>query len=87
MLGLIPVWPHVGIHLRMLRLAIVRRDRQEVAGQLLRTVMAGPGSYSGQVPLGDTGRARAPSPGPVPQDIRTVLGAGGVIIPAGVGAT
>lgn len=87
-LGLIAVWPHIGIHLRMLRFAVVHWDRQEIAGQLLRVVIAGPGSYSGQVPLGDTGATRAPSPpAPVPEDLAAALRAGGVVLPPAVGTT
>lgn len=81
-LGLIAVWAHIGVHFRMLRFAIVHWDRHEIAGQVLRVVIAGPGSYSGQVPLGDTGGSRAPAPPPpIPEDLRSILRAGGVVMP------
>ena len=40
----------------MLRLAMRTRNRREVTGQLLRLVVAGPGSASGRHPKGNTGR-------------------------------
>lgn len=87
-LGLIAVWPHIGVHLRMLRFAIARWDRPEITGQLLRVVIAGPGSYSGQVPFGDTGGSRAPSPPPpIPEDLASVFRAGGILVAPAVGTT
>lgn len=81
-LGQMAVWPHVGIHARMLRFAVVRWDPSEIIGQLVRIVIAGPGSYTGTVPIGDTGRARSPSPPPpVPDDLRAVLLDGGIELP------
>lgn len=78
-LGLVAVWPHIGVHARMLRFSILHWNRQEVAGQLVRIVIAGPGSYSGRAPLGDTGASNAPVPPvPVPEDLRSVLFAGGL---------
>src|SRR4051812_8736758 len=36
-------WPHVRTHLTMLRYGILRRDRREVIGQLIRLLVAAPG--------------------------------------------
>jgi hypothetical protein len=60
----------------MLVYALRRRDRREILGQVLRLVVAGPGSWSGRYPLGNTGGANisALKPMPVPEDLRQVLG-------------
>ncbi|MGI8702597.1 MAG: DUF3703 domain-containing protein [Nocardioidaceae bacterium] len=81
-LGQTAVWAHIWVHLTMLRFAVVHWNRREIVGQLVRIVIAGPGSYSGRVPLGDTGAARAPfPPAPIPEDLRVVLQAGDVAVP------
>lgn len=51
---------HVGVHVAMLRRGISERDRREVAGQLVRIVLAGPASAVGRTPVGNTGRADVP---------------------------
>lgn len=68
-------WPHIKVHFEMLALGWHTRDRREVTGQLLRIVMAGPGSLTGRYPEGNTGRASVPAtqPMPVPDDLRTLL--------------
>jgi hypothetical protein len=71
-----PWWrPHVRTHWLMLRLAVRTRDRREVTGQLLRLVVAGPGSATGRYPKGNTGRADVPAtlPMPVPDDLTALL--------------
>src|SRR5687767_14307568 len=40
--------PHVRAHVAMLGTALRRRDRREVLGQVLRLVVAGPGSITGR---------------------------------------
>ena len=71
-------WPHVRSHLDMLQLTVHARDRREVVGQVVRTLVAGPGSGTGRYPLGNTGRAtvRATRPMPVPDDLAELLAAG-----------
>jgi hypothetical protein len=72
-------WPHVRVHAQMLALGWRTRDRAEVRGQLLRLVVAGPGSLSGKYPVGNTGRANvsATEPMPIPDDLAGLLeGAG-----------
>lgn len=66
---------HVGTHLAMLAFAIRRHDRHEIAGQLIRTIVAGPGSAVRRYPLGNTGGANvsAVAPMPIPDDLRGVL--------------
>jgi len=68
-------WPHVRSHLDMLRLAVHVRDRREILGQIVRTLVAGPGSAAGRYPLGNTGRANVPAtrPMPVPGDLAELL--------------
>jgi hypothetical protein len=70
-------WPHVRSHVDMLRLAIRTRDRREAVGQLVRIIVAGPGSATGRYPLGNTGRTNVPAtkPMPVPDDLAELLAA------------
>jgi hypothetical protein len=72
--------PHVRTHLVMLGYGIRHRNAREVAGQVLRTVVAAPGSWTGKYPVGNTGGANvsAVKPLPVPDDLRVVLEASGV---------
>lgn len=69
-------WPHIKVHAAMLRLAWRSRDRREVSGQVLRLVVAGPGSLLKRYPVGNTGRARVPinQPLPVPPELAVLLG-------------
>jgi hypothetical protein len=66
---------HVRTHVAMLAAGIRRRDRREVLGQLLRLVVAGPGSLTGRYPAGNTGGAdvSALAPMPIPDDLLTYL--------------
>jgi hypothetical protein len=59
----------------MLGAGLRRHDRREVVGQLLRLVVAAPGSLSGRYPVGNTGGAdvSALRPMPIPEDLRSVL--------------
>lgn len=68
--------PHVRAHGAMVRLAIHQRDIREIAGQLLRLIVAGPASAIGRYPTGNTGRARVPAtlPMPLPDDLAELLG-------------
>ncbi len=52
-----------------------RHDRREVAGQLLRLLLAGPGSITGRYPVGNTGGADVSPfrPMPIPEDLRAIL--------------
>jgi len=70
--------PHVKVHAAMLALGWRTHDRREVLGQLLRIVVAGPGSLAGRYPEGNTGRASVPAtqPMPVPDDLRALLEVG-----------
>ena len=67
--------PQLRTHAAMLGAALRRRDRREVLGQLLRLVVAAPGSLSGRYPVGNTGGAdvSALQPMPIPEDLRSVL--------------
>src|SRR5262245_34148459 len=71
--------PRARLHLRthgaMFGVSVRRRDGREVAGQLLRLLLAVPGSVSGRCPVGNTGGAdvRASPPMPLPDDPRPLL--------------
>ena len=67
--------PHVRTHAAMLGYGLRHRERREVLGELLRLVVAAPGSWTGRYPLGNTGGANvsALQPMPVPDDLRAVL--------------
>ena len=66
---------HVCTHLAMLRFALRTHRPHEVAGQVLRTVVAAPGSWSGRYPRGNTGGAdvSAFAPMDIPDDLRPLL--------------
>ena len=71
--------PRAGLHLRthgaMLATAIRRHERRETLGQLVRLILAVPGSLTGRYPVGNTGGANvsAFSPMAVPEDLRPLL--------------
>jgi hypothetical protein len=67
--------PHLRTHGAMLAASVRRRDGRETAGQLLRLLLAVPGSVSGRYPAGNTGGAdvSAFSPMAVPDDLRPLL--------------
>ena len=69
------VVPHIRTHLAMVSCGARRHDGREVAGQLLRLILAGPGSITGRYPVGNTGGADVSPfrPMPVPADLRAVL--------------
>lgn len=70
--------PHIRTHLDMLGYAVRRRDPRELGGQLLRLVLAGPGSVTGRYPVGNTGGANVSAfrPMPIPDDLGVLLEAG-----------
>jgi hypothetical protein len=65
-------WLHTRNHVSMLNLALRQHDRREAIGQVLRIVVAAPGSLSGRYPEGNTGRVAAGlmTPMPLPPDLR-----------------
>jgi hypothetical protein len=54
-----------------------RGDVGELLGQFARLLLAGPGSWLGRAPLGNTGGANVGifSPMPIPEDLRALLDA------------
>lgn len=68
-------WLHTRNHLSMLNLALRQHDRREAFGQVLRIVVAAPGSLSGRYPVGNTGRTVVGlmTPMPIPADLQKVL--------------
>jgi uncharacterized protein DUF3703 len=76
--------PHVRTHVAMLGYGLRRRDRREIVGQLIRLVVAAPGTWTGRYPVGNTGGANvsALKPMPIPDDLKAVLN-GPVIAPGG----
>jgi hypothetical protein len=75
---------HVRTHVAMLGYGLRHRDGHEIVGQLLRLVVAAPGTWTGRYPVGNTGGANvgARKPMPIPDDLQAVLN-GPVITPAG----
>ncbi|MER7583922.1 DUF3703 domain-containing protein [Kitasatospora sp. NPDC097691] len=68
-------WPHTRNHVAMFGLALRLCDRREALGQVLRIIVAAPGSALGRYPEGNTGRANVPltRPMPLPDDLAAVL--------------
>lgn len=68
-------WLHNCNHAAMLVLAVRQHDRREALGQVLRQIVAAPGSMTGRYPVGNTGRATAGlmTSMPVPDDLAAVL--------------
>jgi uncharacterized protein DUF3703 len=66
---------HTGNHVAMLVLAVQQRDRREAFGQVVRILVAAPGSIAGRYPEGNTGRAAAglTKPMPIPADLANAL--------------
>lgn len=50
-------WLHTANHIAMFTLALRQRDRREALGQIVRIIVAAPGSLAGLAPEGNTGRA------------------------------
>jgi hypothetical protein len=75
--------PHVRTHLAMLGFGLRHRDGPEIVGQLVRLVVAAPGTWTGRYPVGNTGGANvsALKPMTIPDDLQAVLNAP-VIAPA-----
>jgi len=68
-------WLHTCNHVAMLASALRQRDRREALGQVLRIVVAAPGSLTGRYPDGNTGRVAAglTTPMPIPADLAAAL--------------
>ena len=68
-------WPHTRNHIAMLALALRQHDRREALGQVVRIIVAAPGSVLGRYPEGNTGRTRAGlmTPMPIPADLAVTL--------------
>ena len=66
---------HVRTHVAMLGYGLRRRDRREIIGQIVRLVVAAPGTWTGRYPVGNTGGANvsALKPMPIPDDLQAVL--------------
>ncbi len=64
-------WQHTRIHAVMLTVAIRERDRHETIGQLIRLLVAAPGSLTGRYPAGNTGRSTMAlmATAPVPDEL------------------
>ncbi|MBX9728707.1 MAG: DUF3703 domain-containing protein [Sphingopyxis sp.] len=71
--------PYLGLHLtnhrEMLGFAVELRDWREVAGQLVRLVLAPLGALTGRIPTGNTGRSNVSAfqPMPLPADLEVLL--------------
>ncbi|NVN48974.1 DUF3703 domain-containing protein [Mycolicibacterium hippocampi] len=64
-------WLHTRNHGAMLTLALRQHDRREAFGQVLRLIVAAPGSMTGRYPVGNTGRVDAGlmTAMPIPEDL------------------
>lgn len=69
-------WLHTCNHAAMLSLALRQRDRREALGQVVRLIVAAPGSISGRYPAGNTGRVGAGlmTPMAIPDDLAPLMG-------------
>ena len=67
--------PHIRTHVAMLGYGIRHRDRRQITGQLVRLLVAGPGSAMRRYPLGNTGGANvsAVEPMDIPADLQAIL--------------
>jgi hypothetical protein len=65
-LGQPSVWLHLRSHWWMLVCGLAERDAREVFGQIVRLVLAVPGSALGRYPRGNTGRANVDMLRPMP---------------------
>lgn len=70
--------PHLRVHAAMLGTAWRSGDGREIAGQVFRLLLAGPGSLLDRAPLGNTGRSNvgAFTPMPLPDDLAALLATG-----------
>lgn len=68
-------WLHTCNHSAMLVTALREWDRREALGQVIRLIVAAPGSISGRYPPGNTGRVAAGlmTPMPIPHDLAAQL--------------
>jgi len=68
-------WLHSCNHAAMLTLALRQRDRREALGQVVRLLVAAPGSLSGRYPTGNTGRVDAGlmTPMAIPADLASLV--------------
>jgi len=76
--------PHVRTHVAMLGYGLRHRDAREIVGQLVRLIVAAPGTWTGRFPVGNTGGANvsALKPMQIPDDLQAILNAA-LIVPAG----
>ena len=67
--------PHVRTHVSMLGYGFRHRNRREVVGQVIRLMVAAPGSWTGRYPVGNTGGADVSAllPMPIPDDLKALL--------------
>jgi len=67
--------PHVRTHVDMLSYGVRHRDRREIVGQIIRLVVAAPGSWTGRYPVGNTGGASVSAlvPMAIPDDLKVIL--------------
>lgn len=68
-------WMHTRNHFAMLTLAVTQRDRREALGQVIRIIVAAPGSLTGRFPEGNTGRTSVGlmTRMPVPADLASQI--------------
>ncbi len=67
--------PHIRVHVLMFTYGWRRGDMREMLGQFARILLAGPGSWLGRAPLGNTGGANVGilTPMRIPEDLQALL--------------
>lgn len=60
----------------MFKVALSQRDRRELVGQMIRLIVAAPGSLAGRYPVGNTGRTtmHLTEVADVPPELSEILG-------------
>jgi hypothetical protein len=68
-------WLHTCNHAATLVLALRQHDRREALGQIVRIIVAAPGSWTGRYPEGNTGRVAIGlmTPMPIRADLAAAL--------------
>jgi len=68
-------FPHLRVHLAMLRIGLQRRDLGEILGQWMRVLFAAPASLLGHYPRGNTGGSNVHPlrSMPIPPDLEALL--------------
>ncbi|RNI31820.1 DUF3703 domain-containing protein [Rufibacter immobilis] len=66
---------HTAVHFKMLQFGMQTRNVKEIIGQIPRLLVGGVKSWTGKVPLGNTGGANVPALKPMhmPSDLQAII--------------